>query len=371
MNHTQKPKRNDAVDALRLIAAFLVVLVHFPLDLPTGWYQSVIWIGRTCVPIFILISGYLLGRAPRPASRCLKQFPGILRTAVLGSLLHPAFYLSYYQLSGKTGYIEPYLREMSRERFIDWLVFSDPIYGSHLWYLFAYAYALLLMAFLLRWSPAWFQASIAAVTMVMYLALGRYSFLFFGENLNTKYARCFLVSILPQLILGYFIGKYQKKALRPALLRVLLFGSIGMLLIEGRLTSLVSVEIQNGAHQYFFNVVCGVILLEMAMAWPVTEHSILTEGIVEFLGRLGRKYSLTIYVVQYIIYTVVYTLLAVYWENTEYAGWIQKNKPLVIFLSCLLFAIVYVNLKLLLLGALKKIFRRRKRIEERQNDDGK
>lgn len=101
----EKMKRDTALDFLRVIAAFLVISVHFFWN--TEFYQETV-VGKrmylmtlmrtmfmSCVPLFLILSGYLM----RNKKACLKYYCAINRTLwiyLLASLMHLFFKINVW-----------------------------------------------------------------------------------------------------------------------------------------------------------------------------------------------------------------------------------------------------------------------------------
>lgn len=99
-------KRNISLDVIRCIALYFVVSIHFFLH--SGFYGSIIVGSRmylftlirtasmTCVPLFLMLSGYLL----KNKTSCRQYYGKLIKTIALYFLASACCYLYEYRLSG-------------------------------------------------------------------------------------------------------------------------------------------------------------------------------------------------------------------------------------------------------------------------------
>jgi len=139
-NHSQKKERQYWIDALRVLASYMVVLVHsssyaiFEVPIFTlNWYGLMFWdaLNRTCVPLFIMISGILFLNPEKEisVSKMYKKYISrIVKTLIFWNIFY-ATIVKYQVNAFQTKY--------------EWDVnviqnfFSDVAYGKfHMWYLY-------------------------------------------------------------------------------------------------------------------------------------------------------------------------------------------------------------------------------------------
>jgi surface polysaccharide O-acyltransferase-like enzyme len=129
---TEKKEIFPWIDLIRVVAVFLVVVVHVSGQLTSEWAEipNDQWmianvygsLGRVSVPLFFMISGYLLmPRSEDLRTFCTKRMPKVLIPFVAWSLI----YLLYYCQS----------HTCTASRVSDLLLFEGAYY--HLWFLYS------------------------------------------------------------------------------------------------------------------------------------------------------------------------------------------------------------------------------------------
>jgi len=139
-NNPQKRERQYWIDALRILASYMVVLVHsssyaiFEVPIFTlKWYGLMFWdaMNRTCVPLFIMISGILFLNPDKEisVSKMYKKYISrIVKTLIFWNVFY-ATIVKYRVNAFNTQY------EWTVDVIPDF--FSDVVYGKfHMWYLY-------------------------------------------------------------------------------------------------------------------------------------------------------------------------------------------------------------------------------------------
>lgn len=202
-------KRLQSISSLYLlkgIAAFLVVASHTPMG---SFGRNLEPIKIIAVPLFFLISGYMMYRGgfsdgrgdfSDMKSRLSKSIFKILKLVLLTNLFY------YLWLLPKNGNVIH-----SFSQFAEWVLLGNQVTG-HLWYLTAFAEALLVFYLLFSIFKTdrfmWFLLPL----IISNLLIGRYGFLsgeFIG-SLNQFNVFCYA---LPYLAIGYLIKKYESYVL--------------------------------------------------------------------------------------------------------------------------------------------------------------
>jgi surface polysaccharide O-acyltransferase-like enzyme len=117
-----KTLRDTDTDLMRIIACFLVVMIHASSAEGMGMVYNAL--SRFSVPVFVLISGYYLLRRPPSAIRIVRRIGSLVGIHVLWSVL----YYIFYRLMGD-------LPRATAGDVIRYLL-TQP---THLWYLYALA----------------------------------------------------------------------------------------------------------------------------------------------------------------------------------------------------------------------------------------
>lgn len=97
--------RNCGLDLVRCFALFSVIGIHFFLEIHfdeimiSGWYTYILLLVRTiflvCVPLFMVLSGYLMGTR-KPERKYYRKLIKTLSIYLMASLCCGAFYVLYY-----------------------------------------------------------------------------------------------------------------------------------------------------------------------------------------------------------------------------------------------------------------------------------
>ncbi len=123
--------RNNAIDILKLICAFLVILIHASYP----YKDAVLPITDVAVPLFFCISGFFIYGSGCNTKR-------ISRIATIFALSFALYFVKtelYHLIVMKQVYF------LSVKDWINLLVFNDVAFSIHLWYLPAYLYSLLVV----------------------------------------------------------------------------------------------------------------------------------------------------------------------------------------------------------------------------------
>lgn len=192
MNNLQK--RYDSLYALKALAAFFVVMIHFPM-----WGCWILEpIIRIAVPLFYLVSGFFLysGSQTREIGKALRW----IRKIVICSLLLNAFY-AIWRIA--------FLHECISGRMVLSALLTGEGICVPLWFLTAMWQGLFVFVLLRRWKEKWLPA-VPALCLLNPL-LGRYCFLFMeaNEQLPTFVRSNFLTVALPFICLGYLASKFS------------------------------------------------------------------------------------------------------------------------------------------------------------------
>ena len=135
-----KMKRTSSLDALKMIAAVLVVFQH---SVGTGNISAqLLAISRIAVPLFMMITGYLyidvLER--KKADKQIKKF--IMIALGMTALYFLLDCVLYFVLKDIKEYLGLFLDIKNIRNFF---LFNDPIAADHAWYMWAMIYTLILV----------------------------------------------------------------------------------------------------------------------------------------------------------------------------------------------------------------------------------
>ena len=140
---TRKKKRSSGIDIVKIFAAFLVIVVHFFYHtafytaIPITGYEFLIplmvfWTSYTCVPLFMITTGYLMNS--KKLSK--KYYKGMIKVIIL-YLMCSTVCLVYKQFHGQPFDLWEILRGYVRYS-----------HSDYAWYVEQYLVMLLLIPFL-------------------------------------------------------------------------------------------------------------------------------------------------------------------------------------------------------------------------------
>lgn len=186
-------KRWDSLYALKALAAFMVVIIHFPV-LGKEYMEPFV---RTAVPLFYCISGFFLyaGLADKEISKAWRW----IRKIIIVSCLLNFFYALWRGV---------FLSDIINVHMVVSALLTGEGICVPLWYLTAMWQGLVLFIVLRKWKEKW----IYAVPFLCFLnpLLGRYCFLYMedGGHLPTFVRTNCLTVALPYMCMGYLAAKH-------------------------------------------------------------------------------------------------------------------------------------------------------------------
>lgn len=258
--------RNHSIDILRLVCAFLVILLH----VGTAYYSYTEPIARSAVPLFFMLSGYFYSGGVK---KNLRKTSWIL---VAGSLLYATV---NYILDIEEVDNFPLLKSI-----VAFVLFNNNPFAYHLWYLAAYIYVLAGMIFIERYSLLRISYWAIPLLLVMGILLGKYSESVLDNTYYSFLSRNFLFLGIPFFLTGHYIKQHKEKLLQQSskiyLGGVALFASL----------SYAESGWLGGAEGDLY--ISTVFLSICALLFTLSCH-VKQEGI---MSRIGRKYSLHIYI---------------------------------------------------------------------------
>ena len=302
MNTTTSANRNIGIDVLKYLCAFLVICLHTSFRGKT----TVDTLARVAVPLFFMITGYYYTKVGEQKKGHL-QLKRIFILTIFSNLCF--FLLDIVTALLSSGDLSSVLTPWAdRNAVLKFIIFNERPGWSHLWYLGALLYALVLFTFLLKIKKTAKVYIFIPILLCTNLILGNYSTLIFGHPLPISFSRNFLCMGLPFLLLGNFIYQYQDKIkLGNKTLFINLLLSVFTTQIE-RLT-LVHLGAYNNKDFFISTIFFATTLFLLVKNNPVWFHS----RVFTKIGTLGKNLSLYIYILHPIIILAFTALL-------EYVG---------------------------------------------------
>ncbi len=280
--------RNYNLDALKMICAAFVVIIHVPM---WGAGEVLIPIARCAVPCFFMISGFCIYNDDKTKmeaglGRSIKH---ILRILLWSSSIY--FLLQFIHVVNHGEWDKLFCSKA----WTDLLLFNDPsmILGSGiiLWYLYAYLYVLLVVRLFLKMGKMYWLKLFIPFLLIGNLILGTYSLMILGVALEEHDSRNFLFMGLPFFTLGMYIKEHfsliknYKGIVKWSWAGFVLFSIITIIEVNG----LTSLGLHPKSVSGYIGAFFASISLFLVFAIPQNSNK-------SWLSILGRQDSLYVYV---------------------------------------------------------------------------
>lgn len=287
--------RNSCIDAFRVIAIFMVVIIHKPF--PGQLYWLLEPITKIAVPIFFMIAGYYCLEIDKNRDKIKNQAIRIFKYFIYASI----FYLIW---SFITFSHQDFMDGFSLQSIVKLILANNTSFGLQLWFLSALFYSLIfvyLCSYLKNYKVIY---NLIPILFLFNLILGNYSILVFGHSAHIpgfpdiphSLTRNWLFFGVPFVLLGNYIYINKDRILslvnnKLLLILTILFGSLSIL------------EKQLLCHFYVYTTI-GVIYIGtvffalFVFLYLLKNPQLGASSTWEFIGK---KYVLTIYVIHFMI----------------------------------------------------------------------
>ncbi len=313
------PSRNHSIDFMRIVMAFLVVTIHLPFAGKAG--NVFITFGKTAVPFFLVICGYMLYRddAKELMSRLLKQTKRILIFFIASNVFYAAAVaFNEKVVEGKVN-MRPYFTAKAIK---DFLLFNFSPFSEHLWFFGSLLYALVILLILNKCKilkPAIFLGPVLIATYVVLSHMG------VGEDYQLRNA---ILVGLAYTMTGMLIRRYEKKILKikflPAILGVLAVGASVAAIVELN-------TYKKGVEVPFVGCeILTIVLVLLCLRFP-------NFGKGTYAEKLGKTCSLPIYIMH------IFTMMVFYMTNNE--AFFGRFGAVTIFVVTAVAVAIYENIK--------------------------
>ena len=320
-------KRQNNLDVLKCLCAFLVICIHIPYKGKFG--EIVTPICRIAVPIFFMITGYFYTKTSK---KPLKQIKKIFSLVILANLLYFLF-----------GVLTNNLPDISNTNVIAKLIlFNETPFAGHLWYLGAILYVLIIVYLADKIKIRKYLYFFIPILLIVDIIFGKYSILIFNKEFPYIYIRNFLFVGLPYFLIGDLLYKNKDKLLNKFSLKNLI-----ILIIVFTITTLlekyflISINMNATRDQYISTTFLSITVFLLALKAKNVDDKFI-------FAIIGRKYSLYIYIVHLMIINLYNNYLV---EKNILNYFIQ----IIVFLISLLIAIIYVKCKNIFVKKYKKL----------------
>ncbi len=188
--------RFHAFDKLKVLCAFLVVCIHASFPGAVGTYVT--GVSRIAVPAFFMISGFFWTK-----SGFKKQAWKVFKLLLIANTLFLCYRLAIAFFGD--GVIIYLKKTITIESICRFLAFNVSPFAAHLWYISAILYVLIVFQAAEKLHLQHKLVYLTPLLLIVNLAIGKYSFLFFKSDIPIFYSRNWLLTGLPFFSLGYYI----------------------------------------------------------------------------------------------------------------------------------------------------------------------
>lgn len=286
------------ISNLRILATFAVVLLHcasplvvdFEGNSRTNWWASNTYDGlaRFCVPVFVMISGYLLlGKPIDFFNFYIKRLKRIVLPFVFWTLIYlicnvfvfkTILYSSFFSLVVK--------------------FFMSVVYGSvfHFWFIYMIIGLYLIIPFINPWivKARKIEIEFFIIVWLVSILFDNTFLVTYKPNLNLS----FFSNYLGYLILGYYLGNYNLKFFRYSMLKILVYLFSGTIILLGTyyLTS-----IKNKFDGYFYGNFNFMVILNTVSLFLVFKDIVNVRLTKYGFFKLLNENSFGIYLIHILI----------------------------------------------------------------------
>ncbi len=185
--------RNNNIDILKAICAFEVVFAHVP------FIKFELIDPHFAVPCFLMISGYFIfsPSKERMDERIIRSINRIVWICLWSTAIYFVYDGFYMLRNGEDLF--------NSSKVVNWILFNQTIYGTQLWYLFAYLYVLIIVYFFNKKRWLFILTWAAPFLLVLNLLFGTYSVFIFGVDPPIYQTRNFLGIGIPFFTIGMLI----------------------------------------------------------------------------------------------------------------------------------------------------------------------
>lgn len=340
--HSTAQQRNYSIDTLKFFCALLVVFIH------TGGPFSIDIINRVAVPCFFVISGFFLYRKDpiEMQDRLVLALKNICIITLWSTIMYAiiAFGQSLYGVpsDNTVTFIS------AAKRVVALMFFNSPIWGFHLWYLFAYIYTLIAVWVICKLKLLKPLYSIIPILLSVSVFGGLYSHLILDSiQIPLMCTRNFLFVGIPYFLIGMLINKYDRQIFKSnTIIWIGFFMSIVLsaceYIINPRALGFGSGDL------YLTTAPMTISIFLLAISIKQTKDNI--------LSKIGRDYSLYIYIFHLFIMMILGKLCSLFLtENTHLYDFYKWSYSILVFLCAIIGSILF---RATILPVYKKIIAR-------------
>lgn len=327
MQTIETSERYQAIDVLKIIAAFLIVCIHAPLHSQFGEYFTSIT--RIAVPLFFMITGFFYIDVKNRNSR-KRQIVKIFKLLIISNIIYLVFGIIMAYMSGTlTSYLDDTFRFSS---FLKFVLFNESPFSGHLWYLSAILYVLIIIAFIEKVVPQKYLKllfMLIPLLLIFDLVFGKYSLLILGKEFPIILVRNFLFVGLPYFSIGLLIRIYKNRiSISEYKLLFLIAIFVLTTLLERYLLVIMN---SNSTRDHYISTT--FLAIAFFILFTGSRFNKIQFG---YIAEVGKKYSTWIY----IIHPIFVTLLGSVAILLDIESLYMDVRPMFVFIITTLFVVI-------------------------------
>ena len=334
-------KRNSLIDLFRLVCAFLVVIIHIPLQ-GRVFADVILPLTRVAVPFFFMVAGYFLAdeNMERMKQQLNKQIRHVFRLFAGAFLFYLVFHILLAALQSPNG-LKTYLSGLwNWKNWAQLIAINDPkaFRAEHLWYLAALLYGMAAIRLALKYFALKKIYWVGAVLGLLLVPLLIWQKSPYGEHIPLAMFRNFLFTGIPCLLVGVWIKCNTQRILKwpRKLVAFMPIAFVLLSIIERRLiySWLDMIHLAT----FFSSLLLAASMIVLSIHFP-------SAGARVPFSKWGAKYSQMIYI-SHIFFIYILDAIAKSWRIQD-ALWYQLSLlfVIVVFLLSLGFAAVWEGAK--------------------------
>lgn len=315
-------ERNYSIDAMRIISAFAVVVMHFNFGTSVGWViNAMLWYA---VPFFLITSGYYIMGDELVNEKLRKSLKKNLKLFLKVSILLLAINIEYNILKGTN-------INYNAEAIYKFVIFNEwPfVLGGPMWYLQSVIYAEVFFIIIEKTQLKKYYNIIMSFFLVVNVCVGELSGILRLPCIKGN----FFTRAIPYMLLGRClrINAEKIKKIKDKYLLLLLVSSIIICYLEYVILKLCGELVYKG--HFIGNGILAVILFELCMNHPTYMKN-------SIFNKFGKEYSLGIYLLHQPLGELLLSCTSIF--NIKCLNII---KPVVIFVLSIWMIKCYENIK--------------------------
>ncbi len=302
--------RYNNLDKLKAICSFLIIIIHAPITNDIGEY--LVSLARIAVPVFFIISGYFfdLSRSKHNINKLIKLF-----------FISSCIYLFWNIILGiiSHDFIDRFKDFISIKRIIAFILFNQNPLQSHLWYLGAILYVVILISIILKKNEnkrkkiLWV---LSPILLLLDLIFGKYSLLIFYREFPVVFIRNWIFVGIPFFSIGLWLRDIKFHLAKIYTVLLIVFFACSTILER---FLLVSIDKNAVRDQYISTIFLSISVFVFFRDYISNKKNI--------VSIIGNKFSAWIYIIHPII---IYIFDALF-DNYEKYTLIICIRPILVF----------------------------------------